>query len=93
MSVVISVVIGYVLDMLIGTPKILKKGKLLILKGLKNLYSKISDKLAMVITIIFIVFSGLIVYGIIYCVVSWKIGFLLIPITILKEGFLCKYKT
>lgn len=68
MSVVISVVIGYVLDMLIGTPKILKKGKLLILKGLKNLYSKISDKLAMVITIIFIVFSGLIVYGIIYCV-------------------------
>ena len=31
--------------------------------------------------------------GIIYYVVSWKIGFLLIPITILKEGFLCKYKT
>lgn len=68
MSVVISVVIGYVLDMLIGTPKILKKGKLLILKGLKNLYSKLSDKLALVVTIFVLIFSAVIVYGITYCI-------------------------
>ncbi len=68
MSVVISVVIGYVLDMIIGTPKILKKGKLLILKELKNFYGKISGSLAIFVTIFIIAFSGAIVYGIIYFV-------------------------
>lgn len=67
MAVVISVVIGYVLDMLFGTPRILKRLKLFLIKVLRLLYSEINNKLAILVTIIIGVgVSWVVYYGCMY---------------------------
>lgn len=65
MSVVISVVIAYLLDMIIGTPAFVKGIKSGLSAIIKNVYSRISSALAIALTIVLILGIGAgVFYGI-----------------------------
>lgn len=64
MSVIVSIVIGYVLDMIIGTPKGLKKIKSIFIKFLRKLYKKINGKLGIILTVLILAAGGVLFYGI-----------------------------
>lgn len=86
MSVIISVVIGYVLDMLIGTPKIFRKGKSNILKIVNKLYSRLSSKMAVLVTVILLLASGGIVYAFLSCIEYYNmVG------SIIAESIICYF--
>lgn len=58
MSVIVSIVIGYVLDMIIGTPKGLKKIKSIFIRFLKRMYKKMNGKLGMLFTLAILAIGG-----------------------------------
>lgn len=59
MSVIISIVIGYLLDMLIGTPSFIEKIRVVLAALIKKIYSKLNVRGAAVVTVfILILFSG-----------------------------------
>lgn len=66
MSVIISIVIGYVLDMIIGTPKIFKKVNSLFSGIVKRFYEKLKSKTAVLATLIILIVFGGFSYGIVY---------------------------
>lgn len=62
MAVIVSVVIGYVLDMIIGTPKVIKKTRSFFCACIKWLYSKINSKIKVLVTIAAPLLLGCIVF-------------------------------
>lgn len=86
MSVIISIVIGYILDMLIGTPKILKKIKNLLSGIVKKLYSKLSSKAAVFATVIIIALVCGITYGIIFALKNYNM-----IAAIIVESIICYF--
>ncbi|MDO5388681.1 MAG: cobalamin biosynthesis protein, partial [Clostridia bacterium] len=72
MSVIVSIVIGYILDMFIGTPTIFKRGRNAFVKLLKKIYKRLNSKLAVVFTIFVIAAGGGLAYGIIKLVESYN---------------------
>lgn len=64
MSVIVSIVIGYVLDMIIGTPKGLKKLKSIFTRFLKRIYKKMNGKLGVLFTVFILAAGGGIFWGI-----------------------------
>ena len=64
MSVIVSIVIGYVLDMIIGTPKGLKKIKSIFIRFLKRMYKKMNGKLGVLFTLVILAAGGGIFWGI-----------------------------
>ncbi len=72
MSVIVSIVIGYVLDMIIGTPKFLKKIKGVFVRALKWAYSKINGKAAIPFTLLILAVGGGISYGLIHFINAYN---------------------
>lgn len=86
MSVIISIVIGYVLDMLIGTPKILKKIKGAFISFLRNRYRKMNSKLSIIFTVLFVCAGAGIFFGIKTFVESYNM-----IISIILESIVCYF--
>lgn len=84
MSVIVSVVIGYVLDMLIGTPKILKKLRDAFGKVLKRLYLKIDSKFAIAVTFIILLVFGFLFYAVMRILKPYNMIF-----SIIAESIVC----
>lgn len=84
MSVIVSVVIGYVLDMLIGTPKILKKLRDAFGKILKRLYLKIDSKFAIVVTFIILLVFGFLFFAVMRILKTYNMIF-----SIIAESIVC----
>lgn len=66
MSLIISIVIGYVLDMIIGTPKMFKKIRAVFAGIIKRFYAKLNSKTAILATFIILIVFGGFSYGIVY---------------------------
>lgn len=86
MSVIISIVIGYLLDMLIGTPKFIRKARGVLGALIKKLFSKFKSKTCIAVTLCILVLSG----GGIYALLRF-IEYYNMIISIIAESIVCYF--
>lgn len=86
MSVIISIVIGYLLDMLIGTPKFIRKLWGVFGALIKKLFSKLNSKVGVVVTLCILILFG----GGIYALLRF-IEYYNMIISIIAESVVCYF--
>ncbi|MDO4300839.1 MAG: cobalamin biosynthesis protein [Clostridia bacterium] len=86
MSVIISIVIGYLLDMLIGTPKFIRKLRVVFGALIKKLFSKLNLKVGVVVTLCILILFG----GGIYALLRF-IEYYNMIISIIAESVICYF--
>lgn len=86
MSVIISIVIGYVLDMIIGTPKIIKKLKNVITVFLKKMFRKMRGKTGIIFTLLIPAGGGAVFWGIMLLLKNYNMIY-----SIVFESIVCYF--
>lgn len=84
MSVIISVVIGYLLDMLIGTPLFFKKIRAMIIALIKKIFSALSPGMSALVTVLILAVFGGGVYGILKFIEYYNM-----ILSIIAESIVC----
>lgn len=86
MAVIVSVVIGYVLDMIIGTPKVIKKARNFFYACVKKLYSKINSRVKVLVTIALPILFGIVVFKAVEFIADYNMIF-----SIVAESIICYF--